>query len=101
MTARKIGDFTQGEDESIVYSVTTTEWGSTPTAVAVVAYDVTGDARTNVSTTVLTGAATVLGDVITLPALASLTVDHEYRVEVKFTAGGNTWEPYLIVIGEH
>jgi hypothetical protein len=101
MTDRLIGKYYQGNDEAIIYSVTTTSWGSTPTNVSVKAYDVTGGTRTDVTSTVLSGNATVVGDVITLPALTGLTAGKGYRVEVKFTSGGNTFEPYLEIQAEY
>jgi len=94
-------DLVQGEDEEIVYSITTTPWGSSPSNVSVVAYDVTYGQRTEVTSTVLSGAASVTGDVITLPVLADLTEGNVYRIEVKFTAGGQIFEPYFIVAAEH
>lgn len=87
----------QGADEQIAYRLTTTPWGSSPTSVAVVAYDITTDARTDVSSTVLSGSAGVVGDVITLPVMKSLTAEHVYRVEIKFTCSGNVFEAILIV----
>jgi len=92
--------FKQGVDETITRTLTTTPY-SAPTTVSVVAYDITDGVRLNVSATVLSGAATVLGDVITLPALTLLTVGHQYRVEVKFTSGGNVYEFYMIVEAEY
>ena len=102
MTERRahLRGHSQGEDESIVYTVTTTEWGSAPTGVVVTAYEVVGHDKTDVSATVLTGASAVAGDVITLPALASLTAGEMYRVEVQFDTGGNTFECYFYVTGE-
>ena len=89
--------FYQGEDEYIVRSVTTTPWGSAPAAVSVVVKDIDG---TDVSASVLTGAPVVVGDVITLPALHSLTAGMEYRLEVKFTSGGNIYECWARVVGQ-
>ena len=94
-TPRYLGRVTQGADEELYYTVTTTNWGSSPSSVSVVAKDPDG---TDVSATVLSGSASVSGDVITLSPLKSLTRDHVYRVEVKFTAGGSVWEPYFPVI---
>ena len=91
----------QGIDEIIAYQVTTTPWVSTPASPTVVAYDITDNARTDVSITVLSGSASVSGDVITCPQLKSLTADKIYRVEVKWTSGGNTWECYFIVYAEY
>ena len=84
----------QGVDEQIYYSITTTPWGSTPTSIAVVAYDEADES--NVSATVLSGSASATGDVITLPIVKALTVLHNYRIEVKFTTSAvNIVEAYF------
>ena len=87
----------QGADEYQARTLTTTPWGSAPTAVAVVVKDSDG---TDVSGTTLTGVPAVVGDVITLPALHSLTAGMEYRMEVKFTSGGNIHECWARVVGQ-
>lgn len=91
----------QGTDEQIAYQLTTTPWGGTPTSVAVTCYDITTGTRTDVSSTNLTGSATVAGDVITCPILKSLTAGSTYRLEIKFTSGGNIWEAYAAVRAEY
>ena len=96
---RYLGTVTQGEDEQLVYSVTTTNWGSSPTSVSVVAKDVS-DSNTDVSATVLSGSATVSGDVISLPTVKSLTAGSRYRIEVKFTSGGSIFEGYFLIDAE-
>ena len=101
MANRLIAKYLQGNDETRIYTITSTPFGSTPTNVSVKAYDVTGGTRTDVTSTVLSGNATVVGDVITLPALTGLTAGKGYRVEVKFTSGGNTFEPYIEVQAEY
>ena len=90
---------TQGADESIPYALTTTNWGSSPTNVAVVAKNVTAG-NTDVTATVLSGAASVSGDVITLPTLISLTAGNLYRIEVKFTISSTIFEAFLLVQAE-
>lgn len=87
---------TQGVDEQIARKITTTPWGSDPTAVSVVVKRDGGDVT---STVMPTGSPTVAGDVITLPVLKSLSAGI-YRVEVKFTSGGNVFETYFKVIAE-
>ena len=101
MTSRRVKEGTQvqGVDEQIVYSLTTTPWCSLPASIAVVAKDKTVDLA-DVSATVLSGAASANGDVISLPTLSGLTKDHTYRIEVKFSAGGNTFEAYFEVAAE-
>jgi hypothetical protein len=80
----------QGSGETVVYTLTTTRWGSSPTSPSVTVYDVTAGAETDVTTTVATGSASVSGDVITFPSIASLTAEKIYRCDVTFTTGSNT-----------
>ena len=96
---RYLGTVPQGEDEEVAYSVTTTSWGSSPTDVMVVAKDM-NNSNTDVSATVLSGDASVLGDVITLPTIKSLTAGNRYRIEVLFTAEGNVLEGYFLINAE-
>jgi len=97
--AVKERDITQGVDEEIVYTLTTTPWGSSPTDVSVKAYDVE-NSHEDVTSTVLSGSSSITGDVITLPTLKSLVANKTYRIEVKFTSGGNVFEPWFEVRGE-
>jgi hypothetical protein len=87
----------QSPDEQLAYSITTTNYGSTPTDVSVKAYD--EHTGTDVTTTVFpTNSPSTDGDVITLSLLKSLTVGNSYRIDVKFTdSDSNIWEPYFIV----
>lgn len=90
----------QGESETLRYQITTTPWGSTPTAVTIVVKDMTLGG-TDVSATVLSGVTGTSGDVLTLKALGGLTKNHLYRVEVQFTtADGNTWETFFNVAAQ-
>lgn len=89
----------QGADETITRSIDISAVGSSPSSVAVVAKDVTNG--TTVTATVMpSGSPSVAGNVITLPPLTALTPGVEYRVEVKFTAGGNILEHYIRVMGQ-
>jgi hypothetical protein len=98
----KEGRQAQGTEEQIAYTVTTTPWGSTPTSISVKVWDVTRGKRLDVTSTVMpTNSPTASGDVITLSLLKLLTVGHTYRVEVKFTASGNVFEPYFFVECDH
>ena len=90
----------QGKDEIIAYELTTTPWGSSPTSVVVTLWDVTAATWTDVSATMLSGAASVNGDVITTPLVTGLTAGNIYRLEVKFTTGGNTLEAYAVIQAE-
>lgn len=84
----------QGRDEERRYALTTTPWGSAPTNVLVTAYDAMESFK-DVSSTVLSGSHSIAGDIITLPVLKSLTMGHVYRVEIKFTVGGNVEETHV------
>ena len=94
--------YLQGEDEILAYLVTTTPWAASPTSptVKIFSYDLTTDAYTDVTATKMSGSASVSGDVITTPAVTSLTAGTRYRVEVKFVVSGNTFETYFWILGE-
>lgn len=102
MTSRAFmeGRQLQGVDETVVYTLTTTNWGSSPASVSVKVFDVTADFADVTSTLMPTGSPSVSGDVITLPALKLLTETHLYRVEVKFTCSGNIFEAYGEILAE-
>ncbi len=102
-SSRHIGDIqTIGQSERITFTLTTTPWGSAPTGVVVTAYDVSAgmSAGVLVTGTILSGAGSVSGDVITLPTIINVTPGTLYRIEVLFVSGGQTFEPYLLVRGE-
>ena len=87
----------QGVDEELVYRLTTTPWGSTPTSPSVVVKDVNQGLIDVTSTVMPSGSVSVSGDVMTLPTLKSLTENTLYRVEMKFTSGGSVFESYAFV----
>lgn len=87
----------QGKDEVIVYTVTVS-----PAPTAVNGVTVT-DEKTDldVTATVMpTGSPSYAGSVITLPPLRSLTEGRTYRVELQYTSGVNTLEPFFRVLCE-
>lgn len=88
----------QGEDERIVYTLETTPWGSDPTVPVVTIKNASG---TDVTATNATGAASVSGDVISTPIIHSLTAGVRYRLEIKFTIGGNVVEAWANLVGEY
>lgn len=90
----------QGVDESIPYTITTTNIGSSPSVTQVKVYDVR-DSFSDVTSTVMpSGSASVNGDVITLPELTALTEGRLYRVEVACTIAGADVEIYFLVRAE-
>ena len=91
----------QGMEEQIAYQLTTTPWASTPVITSVKAYEVTNGIRVDVSNIVLTGTASVVGDVITTPIVKSLIFNKIYRIEIIFTSGGLTFVPYFMVKAEY
>lgn len=95
------GDQYVGIDERPYLTVTTTNWGSSPTSVTVTSYEynkVTDTYTLNTSTIFPSGSASVSGDIITLPCLVPEAVDDMYEVHVKFTAGGSIWDAIIWVI---
>ena len=106
MTAKreiKEGQQPHGADESIVYTLTTTPWGSSPGTISAKVFSIASSgARTDVTATVMpSGSASAVGDVISLPAITGLTAGTLYRVEVKFTCSGNVFEAYAYIKGEY
>ncbi len=90
----------QGADEKFSYSLTTTPYGSSPSGVSVTVFSVLDGVYTDAESTVMpTNTPSVNGDVITLSPLKSLAVGTKYRLEIKFTADGNDWEPYAMITG--
>jgi len=87
----------QGCDEEIAYSITTTNWGSSPTSPSV---EVFRDPHNSVAITeavMPTNSPMVNGDIITLSPLKNLTIGVVYRIEVKFSIGSNVFECYFKV----
>jgi len=106
MTNRSIREspITQGEDEIITYTLTTTPWGSSPTDIDVVVFDVTDAVDstdwTDATATVMpVNSPSAVGDVITLSPLKLLTDGHIYRIEINFTCGANVLETYGLIVG--
>lgn len=82
----------QGREEQIAYTLNTQPWGGSPSSITVKIYDASS---VDQSVTLLSGAASVSGHIITLPVVKSLTVGQWYRLEVKFTSGGNIFETWV------
>lgn len=84
----------QGADESIRYTLSVSPAPSSIISVKV--YEL--PAYTDVTATVMpSGTASYVGSVITLPLLTALTTDRAYRIEVRYSDGVNTIEPYMMV----
>ena len=87
----------QGEDESVAYTLTTTPQGGGPSSPAVVIKDADDS---DISGTNMTGSASVDGDVITSPAVHSLTPGAKYRLEFQWVSSGNTLEAWADLYGQ-
>lgn len=86
----------QGATEEIIYTITTTPWGSSPSSPVVVAFD-EGSGSDVTATVFPVNTPTAALEVITLSPMKALTKGKTYRVEVKFTSGSNKFEPYFRV----
>jgi hypothetical protein len=85
----------QGKDESIAYTIDTTPWGGSASSPSVTIWQ----GSTNMSSTNLSGSATVSSDVITTPLVTSLIAGKRYLLKVQWTSGGNTLEAYAEIHG--
>ena len=88
------GTQTQGEDESIVYTIDASNIGDGPTSPVLVVKD-TYDDYADVTEAVASGSASVSANVITLPKIHDLVSGKVYRCEIAFTIGGNDLEYYF------
>lgn len=88
----------QGTDESIKYTLTTTNLISSPESASATIYSYDGSTYTDVTATNMTGSASISGDVITLPTIHSLVEGTNYRVEVQFVKSGNTFEYWAYLV---
>jgi len=86
----------QSSSEEVVYSITTTNWGSDPTDVSVVAYE-EGNPEPVTDTVFPVNSPVIVEDTIMLSPLKKLTAGKAYRIEVKFTSGSNVFECYFRV----
>ena len=88
----------QGADEKITYTITTTNWASSPGTIVQAVKDEFGN---DVTSSVTSGSTSVAGDVITLKAISGLSAGQRYRCEVQFTAGsGAPFECYFWIEAE-
>lgn len=83
---------TIGTNEVVVYDLTTTPWGGSPSSPTVELYTYIDGVETDVSLTNLTGLPSVLGDVITCPGIHSITEDVNYHLYIRWVNSGNTVE---------
>ena len=79
-------------NERILLTYTTTPWVSTPTSSSVKAYDIT-EGDTDVTDTLFpTNSPSESSDVISLSLIRGMTINHKYRLEIKFVVGDGTYE---------
>ena len=97
MVSREVtqGTQNQGADEKITYTITTTNWASSPASVSMVVKDANS---VDVTSSVTSGSNSVSGNIITLKPINGLAAGERYKVEVQFTAGsGAPFECYFYI----
>lgn len=86
----------QGVTEQITYRIDTTNYGGSPSSpITVVAYDERD--WSVVTSTILSGSASVSGNYITLPLVLNGRINHTYRIVATYTVGADTRAPYVRV----
>lgn len=93
----KEGRQAQGVDEAIVWQIAATPLPVTAGTVTV--WDET-DAQDVTLATVGAGVASVQAGQIVLPLLSGLEAGHVYRVEIQYSDGASTLEPYFEIEAE-
>ena len=86
----------QSSSEEIIYTITTTNWGSNPSSISAVAYE-EGNSTAVTATVFPVNTPTAAEDVISLSPLKALTIGKTYRIEVKFTVSAQILECYFRV----
>lgn len=81
----------QTVNEEIIYTITTTNFGGSPSSSSVVAVDLT-TGQTVTGTVFPVNTPEEAGDVITLDPLKDLVKGHKYEIRVKFTSGTSIFE---------
>lgn len=99
MSVRKVVEspIAQGADERIAYSFDFTNWG-TPTTPTVTIIDI--DTGSSVSSTCLTGTASIAGNTVITPIVHTLEAEHRYKLTCKVVIGANTQSAYVEIVGE-
>lgn len=91
------GEQQQGADETIIWAIDITNWGSSPTSITAKVFDIE-DGKLDVTGTVMpTNSPSPSGNVITLSPLTALTQGRIYQLEVQFTANSNVLEAFAII----
>jgi len=83
----------QGSVEKVAYQLTTTPWSSSPTSPAVRCMVNGGNADSNL----LSGSASVNGDVITTPLVQNLVGGATFRLEIEWLSGSVKYEAYGLI----
>ncbi len=93
------GQFTQGEEEELPYTVNVGQWASTPVgASTVLKYNNLDVSASHLS---ISGSApTISGIYITTPCLINLVAGNDYKLELKFEEAGKIYECFFHVSGE-
>lgn len=94
--------WSQGSQESIAYKIDFTKWNPNSTPITnqnTKLIDVT-NGYVDVSLTKLTGATSILGNIVTTPLVHALVADVQYRLNVYIDVDGNTLEAWGIIVGE-
>lgn len=93
------GQFTQGEEEELSYTVNVGRWASTPVGACTVLKQ--NGLDVSASHLSISGSApTISGVYITTPCLINLVAGNDYRMEVKFEEAGKIYECFFHVRGE-
>lgn len=85
--------------DELTFALDTTEYGGSPSSVVVTATNLS--TGFDVTAQVLSGSASVNGDVITLPEVSNLIPGNEYAIDIEFDSLGQVRKRRLRLIVEH
>jgi len=93
------GQFWQGKDEEISYTVDVSNWASAPAAACFVIWEGTTDRSASNLQRAASAGPSISGVYITTPCLVKLRAGVDYRCELRFEQGGEAFEGYFMVTG--
>ena len=87
-----------GKNEKIAYPITVpSSWGTSPTSPTCKIYNLAG---VDLSSTKLSGSASVSGSVITTPLVQALEAKQQYKLVITWTDSGNTLECFGFIFAD-
>jgi len=94
------GQFYQGADEQIAYTINVSNWTNAPTEASFTIWEGTTNRSASLLSSSASGGATISGGNVTTPCILKLTAGTDYRCELLVEQSGQVYEGYFMLTGE-